>query len=279
MARNLYLSKEDLALLARMRAINGTIKLPSDERKAYLYFTPIAWTKMYSLVDAFNKEVQWHGVVYRKAENIFVVKDILIFPHTASSVTVVSDQEEYEEWMDQLDDEVFNACRLHGHSHVHMPTTPSSVDMEYRRGIFENFSTNPAADEDQFYIFIIVNKRKEFCGQIYDIANNALYEKKDITIEILEDEDKTIEDFVKKAKELVRDPAPVVTPKASTATAGCGTPLKQSETTKTTIYPSVKHESEDEWRERMYGGGKYDSADKEYKQYPANGFKGGTYLK
>lgn len=280
MAKNIRLTDEELIELSRKRIMDGVIKLYKDDRKATLAFTPIAWTKMYALVDAFDKEVQWHGLVSRLDENTFIVEDILIFPHEASACTVVSDQEEYEEWMNDLSDEQFNACRFHGHSHVNMGVTPSVTDMMYRKNIFENFSTNPAPDEDQFYIFIIVNKKREFSGQIYDITNNAIYEKEEINLEILANGD-YLKDFIAEAKRIVKNPTP---PQAKNATTNNGKPSGMASPQgtsvghiqQTSIYPAVCSETDEQWRKRVYGGGELDSADK---NYPAGGFKGGTYGK
>lgn len=275
MAKPIRLTPEDIVELSRKRVLDGEIKLKKDDRRVTVAFTPVAWTKMHALVDAFNKEVQWHGIVSRADESTFIIEDILIFPHVASSTTVVSDQEEYEEWMDGLTDEQFNACRFHGHSHVNMGVTPSMVDMTYRKNIFENFSTVPAPNEDQYYIFLIFNKRREFSGQVYDITQNAIYETNEIDLEVLIDND-WLGNFIIDAKELVKDPpAAPATNKGAVQKGGTGTPTTYP--TQSTAY-SLKPETDDEWRERIYGGGKTDSADKGY-TYPSTGFKGGNYEK
>lgn len=280
MAKNIRLSDEEIAELSRKRIIDGEIKLRKDERRVTLAFTPTAWTKMYALVDAFSKEVQWHGLVSRLDATTFVIEDILIFPHVASPTTVISDQEEYEEWMNNLSDEEFNACRFHGHSHVNMPVSPSLTDMTYRKNIFENFSTNPMPDEDQFYIFLIVNKRREVSGQVYDITQNALYEKDEIDIEILLDGD-WMSDFINTAKEIVKDP-PVIQSQSQKSQqtqgkkSGAGTGFCSANGTPAGTSLCLS-ETDEEWRKRVYGGGELDSADKGY--YPSTGFKGGTYGK
>lgn len=283
MAKSIRLSPEELAELSRKRVINGEIKLRKDERRATVAFTPTAWAKMYALVDAFNKEVQWHGLVSRLDESTFVIEDILIFPHVASSTTVVSDQEEYEEWMNNLSDEQFNACRFHGHSHVNMAVSPSVTDLTYRKNIFENFSTNPMPDEDQFYIFLILNKRREFSGQVYDITENALYETDEIDIEILLDND-WVSNFILDAKEIVKDPTPPQAQNKQTQNGNqksngnmCSPSGTTIGATQTSIYPR-QTETDEEWRNRVYGGSKVDSAEKGY-TYPSTGFKGGAYGK
>ena len=127
---------------------------PADDRKAKIIFTPIAWKKMYALVYAFSSEVQWHGTVKRLDKSTFLITDILVFPHEVTGTTVVSDQKEYEDWLDSLNDETFNSLRFHGHSHVDMGVTPSGVDMNYRRNLLNNFGM-PNEESDLFYIFLI----------------------------------------------------------------------------------------------------------------------------
>lgn len=282
MARSIKLTPAEVAELSHKRVLDGEIKLRKDERRATVAFTPVAWVKMYALIDSFNKEVQWHGLVTRLDESTFLIEDILVFPHVASATTVVSDQEEYEEWMNNLSDEQFNACRFHGHSHVHMQVIPSVTDLTYRKNIFENFSTNPMPDEDQFYIFLIFNKRREFSGQVYDITQNALYDTSEIDLEILIEND-WISNFTLGAKEIVKDPVvaqPTINKQNDTKkekgsiNSPSGTTVGA---TQTSLYP-YQTETDEEWRTRVYGGGKTDSADKEY-LYSPSGFKGGTYGK
>lgn len=175
-----------------------------DNRNASIEFTPKAWIKMRSLVDSFSSEVQWHGTVTRKNENTFVVKDILIFPHEVTGTTVVSNQEGYEEWLNDLDDETFNACRFHGHSHVNMGVTPSGVDMNYRHNVLDNFGL-PNDTTDLFYIFLITNKRSEISAEIYDLQNNALYATNEINIDVVVDDDEYLSEFISEAKSVVKD--------------------------------------------------------------------------
>lgn len=279
MAKNIVLSNEDIAELSTRRFFEGKFEIRRDTRRVTVAFTPIAWIKMYSLVDAFDKEVQWHGLVTRMDENTFLIEDILIFPHVATSTTVVSEQEEYEQWLDELPDDKFNACRFHGHSHVRMAVTPSVVDMTYRKNIFENFSRNPMDGEDQFYIFIIVNKDRKFNGQVYDITGNALYETDEIDIEVLDNGD-YLSDFVKEARTIVKNP-PVTQPKTEgKISSPNGTSVQNIQPAGQTTYPRQPHlsESDEEWARRVYGGGKHDSADPQYRgSYPKSGFNGGAY--
>lgn len=186
--------------------LNFKLKEVKDDRKATITFSEKAWMKIFALVHTYSTEVEWHGVVERTAADAFYIKDVLIFPHKVTSATVISDQTEYEEWLDTLDNETFNALRFHGHSHVNMGVTPSGVDMTYRHNILNNFGT-PSATSDLFYIFLIFNKKGDMSGEIYDLQNNALYSKSTTADEInivVEDCD-WLTEFLDEAKKVVTE--------------------------------------------------------------------------
>lgn len=186
--------------------LNFKLKEVKDDRKAKLKFSKTAWMKIFALVHTYSTEVEWHGVVERVSADTFYIKDILIFPHKVTGATVISDQVEYEKWLDTLDNETFNALRFHGHSHVNMSVTPSSVDMTYRHNILNNFGT-PSPTSDFFYIFLIFNKKGDISGEIYDLQNNALYSKSTTADEInivVEDCD-WLTEFLDEAKKVVTE--------------------------------------------------------------------------
>ncbi len=186
--------------------LNFKLKEVKDDRKATITFSAQAYMKIFALVHTYSTEVEWHGVIERTAADAFYIKDILIFPHKVTGATVISDQTEYEKWLDTLDNDTFNALRFHGHSHVNMGVTPSGVDMTYRHNILNNFGT-PSATSDLFYIFLIFNKKGDISGEIYDLQNNALYSKSTNTDEInivVEDCD-WLTDFLDEAKRVVTE--------------------------------------------------------------------------
>ena len=186
--------------------LNFKLKEVKDDRKATITFSAQAYMKIFALVHTYSTEVEWHGVIERTAADAFYIKDILIFPHKVTGATVISDQTEYEKWLDTLDNDTFNALRFHGQYHVNMGVTPSGVDMTYRHNILNNFGT-PSATSDLFYIFLIFNKKGDISGEIYDLQNNALYSKSTNTDEInivVEDCD-WLTDFLDEAKRVVTE--------------------------------------------------------------------------
>lgn len=153
----------------------------ADDTKAQVLFKPMAYVKMLSLLRHFDSEVAWHGTVERADDDKFIITDIIVYPQEVTGATVNTDQEEYQKWTMTLDDACFNAMRMQGHSHVNMGTSPSSVDTNHQQQILAQLKGN------DYYIFMIFNKRLEHTIKIYDYANNVMYEDKDIVVGVADE--------------------------------------------------------------------------------------------
>lgn len=170
-----------------------------EEEKAKILFKPMAYAKMVSLLTSFDSEVAWHGVGERKDDKTFIISDIVVYPQTVSGTTVEMDTGKYATWlMENYDDERFNHIVMHGHSHVRMGTSPSSVDKTHREEILNQLS------DDMYYIFMIWNKNLEHTTVIYDLENNTMYEDNEIEYGIC-GEDCDIYSFVEDAKSKVSE--------------------------------------------------------------------------
>ncbi len=135
-----------------------------DIDKAQVVFTPSAWVKMWALVDAFNSEVAWNATCRRDPDNDrrFVVDDILVHKQVVTGGTVRTDPAEYDDWLNEFDDETFNAIRLHGHSHYYCGAFASGLDTELQEDITSQLTG------DMFYIFMIVNRRRDIWIKVCD---------------------------------------------------------------------------------------------------------------
>jgi len=171
------------------------------DKKAIVYFTPEAWAKMVMLVKEFDKEVAWHGVASRtedESKDEYIISDILVYPQEVSGASVEMDTEKYATWiMDNIEDDRFNNIHMQGHSHVNMPTSPSSVDLNHQEEIL-----NMLGDED-FYIFMIWNKSFVSTNKVYDLKKNILFEDKDIAVKIFGGTE-DLDTFLKAAKDMVK---------------------------------------------------------------------------
>lgn len=182
--------------------ISFTKTFDVPDKKATVLFTEDAWVKMFLLIQGFNKEVAWHGVAYRSEDeenDEYLITDILVYPQKVTGATVEMDTEEYAKWiMDNAEDERFDNIHMQGHSHVNMGATPSAVDLNHQEEILNML------DDDGFYIFMIWNKSASSNMRIYDMKKNTFFEDKDISIKIL-GANENLEDFLKSAKEIVRE--------------------------------------------------------------------------
>lgn len=151
-------------------------------KKPTILITKTAAEKMSELVEQSPKEIGWHGIVETSGNNEYIIKDIIMFPQYVTGTTVTPEEDEYFEWLDNIfkeTPEIGNAIRFHGHSHVHMAVSPSGVDMTYRESLT---SMIMATDENPFYIFMILNKKKDYSLELYDKKAGIIYDEKDVTI-------------------------------------------------------------------------------------------------
>lgn len=186
------------ARLRNMNLKNGTLTytetFQSANQKAVVWFTPDAYTKMIALIQDSEKEVAWHGIAHRAEEpGNYVISDILVYPQEVTGATVNTDQAEYEGWMMELEDDVFNNLRMQGHSHVRMDCFPSPTDLEHQGKIVEQL------EGDMFYIFMIWNKYFKFTAKIYDLKINTLFESSDVSVQMV-GASQSLNDFIADAR-------------------------------------------------------------------------------
>lgn len=171
----------------------------ADHPKCVVAFTPSAYLKMQTLTKQCSTEVAAHGVVERLDAQHYLIKDILVYPQKVTAATVAA-TDDYGPWLMDLSDDVFNNLRFQWHSHVNMGTSPSGVD--------DNWYETLLKDVEDYYIFMITNKRDECFVNVYDVAENLIYETSDITVIILSEDNCNIIEWAKtQLKEQLEVPA------------------------------------------------------------------------
>lgn len=149
-----------------------------DKSRATVTFTAEAWARMLEYVLTTDKEIGWHGTVERgESAHTFIIRSVELFPQTVTGSTVDADLKKYPLWAMAKPNEELQKMRFHGHSHVNMGVTPSGVDMTYRKNMIGQY-------KDGFYIFLIINKRLEISGQVYDFDDNILFDTADIDVTV-----------------------------------------------------------------------------------------------
>lgn len=175
----------------------GVDEMSKSKMNAKVIFTQEAWIKMMTMIQMFETEIGWYGLVRREDQEdspSFVIYDILAYPQSVTSVTVVSDDEKHSQWFQDLDDDTFNHLRMHGHSHVNMGASPSGTDLNNYKERIE------VIIDDDFYIFMIWNKKLNNWIEIYDKKNNVVFDTDSIDVSI---EGIEIKEFMKTCKSMI----------------------------------------------------------------------------
>ena len=173
---------------------------PAKEKVTVLY-TPQAYLKMQALVDFYDTEVGWYGLVQRMTDKVFRVYDIKVCKQYVNGAKVDTEDEDTLEFFNSLTDEEAEDMRFQAHSHVKMSTEASSVDLQNQADVVRNLGRTG------FYIFQIWNKNGDINTYLYDLDSNIFYDKKDVQLEV-EDDQSTISDFVDSTLDLVIEKKP-----------------------------------------------------------------------
>ena len=169
-----------------------------EKEKAYIYYTPEVFARMFALITHYNSEVAWHCLVERMNEpNKFRVYDILVYDQIVTGATVNTDDTGYANFMMSLTDEQANHLHCQCHSHVNMTTSPSQTDIDHQKKILATLNSN------NFYIFQIWNKKFEHTDFIYDLANNVYYENNDIEVLVEDPVYESSDGFVQSVKDKI----------------------------------------------------------------------------
>lgn len=180
------------------KKIEFKIESDSVDGDALVAFSDIAYFKMINLVAEFSSEVAWYFVGGRgEGENEYLIDDILVYPQEVTGATVDMDVEGVSNWIfKNSENEAFSRIIGQGHSHVNMACVPSSTDRTHQDQVLKDLG-----DED-FYIFMIVNKKGDNWTNIVDFKNNVQYEDRDIVIDYGQMADE-IEVFINEAHDNV----------------------------------------------------------------------------
>ncbi len=131
-----------------------------------------AYLKTMKIVQSCDKEIAWHGTV-EKQENTYTITDVFTYPQHITGVTVDANEISYGPWL-LSQGERLNTIRMQGHSHVNMAVSPSSTDTLYYKELIEHVN--------DYYIFLIVNKKNEIHLRFYDLQDNLLYTDIPLTV-------------------------------------------------------------------------------------------------
>jgi len=177
--------------------VSTKIGEPAKEKITVLY-SQQAYIRMMALVDHYNTEVGWYGLVNKVDDKTYFVYDVKVCKQYVTGGKVDTEDADMVEFFDSLTDEEANAMHFQAHSHVKMDTTASGTDLQNQADIVKSMGNSG------FYIFQIWNKSNDINTYIYDIDNNVFYDRKDVILDIV-DEAGTVSDFIASTKTLVTE--------------------------------------------------------------------------
>lgn len=162
----------------------------TEVKKPIVYMMANTYLKMLEYVMKCDTEIAWHGTVKRgegDKKHIFFIKDVYLYPQKIAAATVQVDDTKYTQWSDTQDTETFNNRRFQGHSHVNMGTFYSGTDETNKKEFLQDLL------DDDYYIFVVTNKRQEHNFEVYDLAQNIIFENKDIDFRVYLNENTLLE--------------------------------------------------------------------------------------
>lgn len=165
-------------------------QLNNEIKKPIVYMMANTYLKMLEYVLRCDTEIAWHGTVRRgegAKSHIFYIKDVYLYPQKIAAATVQVDDDKYTQWSDKQDADSFNNRRFQGHSHVNMGTFYSGTDETNKNAFLQDLL------DDDYYIFLVTNKRQEHNFEIYDLAQNIIFENKDIDFRVYLTENELLE--------------------------------------------------------------------------------------
>lgn len=131
---------------------------------------------MMSTTHAKTKEFMFLGFVEQSGKD-YIVEDFFLVPQHMCSGAYCETSDRYDTWINEavpLDKR--RLIRLHGHSHVNMPTSPSGTDDNQIKELCTNVSN--------YFIQLIINHNMANTVNIWDKANNLIYNNIDQYIKI-----------------------------------------------------------------------------------------------
>ena len=201
-----------------------------------IYITSDAYIKLRRLVEDIETEVGWYGTVEKMPglEASYVINDVIVYPQKVTGATCEQDDDKMFEFEMSLTTDQVNHKRFHGHSHVNMGVTPSSVD--------EQFYKDLLSQVNDYFIIMITNKRENYYIRFYDVEHNIVYTE--LPLYPILNDGSDIESWVdEEAKKLEK---PVTKPVTSTSTTSYSNythqPYKQD-----TLFKTIGKAEEDGW--------------------------------
>lgn len=166
------------------------------KEKITILYSQKAYLRMQALVDFYDTEVAWYGLVSKLSDKLYYVYDVKLCKQYVNGSKVDTEDEDTLAFFDSLTDDEAEHMHFQAHSHVKMSTSASGVDLQNQTDVIRSLG------KQGFYIFQIWNKNNDINTYLYDLDANMFYDRKDVVIDI-EDEEGCLSDFLATTVDLV----------------------------------------------------------------------------
>lgn len=176
-------------------------KIPVGEKlkdKIRIVYSPSAYLKMTKLVQAFDSEVSWFGLIEHRSPLEYYIYDVIVPKQQVDGAKVDTDDDEMLEFYSNLTDEQAEHLHFQAHSHVNFDTKASGTDSENQMDILSNIP-----NQEGFYMFQIWNKKGDINTYLYDLDENKFYDRNDVEIVVEDEEYGDLDTFIAESKKLV----------------------------------------------------------------------------
>ena len=201
--RELFISKFDKEFANYRFNMNDTklsfsfdVSAEAKEKVTILY-SQAAYVRMMALVDYYDTEVGWYGLVDKISDKLYYVYDVKVCKQYVSGGKVDTEDSDTLDFFNSLTDEEIEHMHFQAHSHVRMGTGASGLDLQNQANVIKN------AGMKGFYIFQIWNKSYDINTYLYDMDNNTFYDHRDVLIEIEDVDHGSISSFIGSTLDLV----------------------------------------------------------------------------
>ena len=163
------------------------------KEKVVISYTQQAYLRMRELVQFFDTEVAWYGLVQQIDQLHYKVYDVKVCKQYVNGTKVDTEDEDTIEFFNSLTDEEAEHMHFQAHSHVNMSTSASGTDVQNQEDVISNLGGKG------FYIFQIWNKKDDISTYLYDLDNNTFYDRKDVLIDV-----EGVDEFIAGVADLVQ---------------------------------------------------------------------------
>ena len=163
------------------------------EKKVVISYTQQAYLRMRELVQFFDTEVAWYGLVEKIDPLHYRVYDVKVCKQYVNGTKVDTEDEDTIEFFNSLTDEEVEHMHFQAHSHVNMSTSASGTDVQNQEDMISNLGGKG------FYIFQIWNKKDDISTYLYDLDSNIFYDRKDVLIDV-----EGVDEFIASVADLVQ---------------------------------------------------------------------------